>query len=96
MYACTGGVFYISTDGGVTFENSNANFDFSLYGQRTAIAVTPANANYVYVFANNGGANVGVFRSTNSGTSFTRRSNSSTITVDSAPICTILLWLQIM
>ncbi|MBK8142159.1 MAG: hypothetical protein IPK57_15120 [Chitinophagaceae bacterium] len=85
VYACTGGVFYISTDGGVTFENSNANFDFSLYGQRTAIAVTPANANYVYVFANNGGANVGVFRSTNSGTSFTRRSNSSTITVDSAP-----------
>ncbi|MBK8142624.1 MAG: hypothetical protein IPK57_17695 [Chitinophagaceae bacterium] len=32
VYACTAGTFYISTDGGVTFENSNANFDFHYSG----------------------------------------------------------------
>ncbi len=78
VYACTADIFFISDDGGASFEDSNANFDFSIAaGDRTAIAVTPANANYVFVFTNSGGINVGVYRSTNSGTSFTRRNTSA-------------------
>ncbi|MBL0067698.1 MAG: hypothetical protein IPP39_04140 [Chitinophagaceae bacterium] len=85
VYACTAGRFYISTDAGANFTASNLNFDFTISsGERTAIAVTPANANYVFVFTNNDGTNIGVFRSTNSGASFTRRNNSNTITSGTA------------
>lgn len=81
VYACTSGTFYISTDGGASFTNSNANFDVAIGScTRIAIAVTPINSNYVFVFASNGaGANKGVYRSTNSGVNFTQRTTDGTI-----------------
>lgn len=81
LYACTGNTFYISTDAGLNFTNANANFDVAIgSSSRIAIGVTPANANYVFVFASNGeGLNKGVYRSTNSGTSFTQRSTDGAI-----------------
>ncbi len=47
---------------------------------RTAIAVTPANAEYLYVLvSNNDDTFQGLFRSTNSGASFTLRNNETNI-----------------
>lgn len=85
VYAATNNNFFISTDGGGTFVNQDNNFDVAIgTASRIAIAVTPANANYVYVFAglNGGGGpdvNKGVYRSTNSGDNFTQRTTSSTL-----------------
>ena len=85
VYAATSGTFYMSTDGGATFVNSNANFDVSIGScTRIAIAVTPANSAYVYVFASldqGGGSydNKGVYRSTDAGANFTQRTSTNTI-----------------
>jgi photosystem II stability/assembly factor-like uncharacterized protein len=79
VYAATSENFYISINAGAGFTNQNNNFDIAIGdATRIAIAVTPANANYVYVFAgyspNSNDYNKGVYQSTNSGDAFTRRS----------------------
>lgn len=92
-YATVGGDFYRSTDGGATWIEI---LDFGgnpLLGPRVALAVSNANANYVYLLSGNApsgsvdscnqiGADQtfgGVFRSTNSGESFVRQCNSPNI-----------------
>lgn len=86
VYAATGSTFYISTDGGASFVNSNANFDVSIGScNRIAIAVTPVNSSYVFVFAsdNQGNGvyvNKGVYRSTDAGANFTQRNTSNSLT----------------
>ena len=85
VYAATGSTFYMSTDGGASFVNSNANFDVAIGTcSRIAIAVTPVNSSYVYVFAgqNLGNGvydNKGVYRSTDAGDNFTQRTSSNSI-----------------
>jgi hypothetical protein len=85
VYAATSNTFYMSTDGGATFVNSNANFDVAIGScSRIAIAVTPVNSSYVYVFAgqNLGSgvyANKGVYRSTDAGNNFTQRTTNNSL-----------------
>ena len=78
--------FFKSTDGGATF--SQVLISFMEDATRIEIAVTPANASYVYLLAgpgymesNNNTNNTfkGLFRSTNSGDNFTKQSDSPDI-----------------
>jgi len=79
VYAATGGAFYKSTNGGLTFTNITSGLPSSC--DRYEIAVTPANATYVYVVASNNSDDTykGLYRSTNSGTSFTTRSTTPNV-----------------
>jgi len=83
VYATTfstsgGSTFYRSTNGGLSF--SPSFFPFPTFGTtrlRMAIAVTSANSNIVYVSASKAGVNrvngfEGLYKSTNSGFSFTK------------------------
>lgn len=73
IYAATANSFYISNDGGGSFQNRNSNLDIPIdSSNRIALAVTPANPDYVYLFAAFQGylgnvINKGVYKSTNSG-----------------------------
>lgn len=83
IYAVTkgGGYFYKSTNTGTSFVNITSGLPASTIANRFAVAVTPANPNYVYVIAVNS-TNYGfqgLYRSTNSGTSFTTRSTTPEI-----------------
>lgn len=79
--------FYRSVDGGLTFTTDNTvtynPTDFTTGAQRIKIGVTPANSSYVYLLAGPGNVIAqtfkGVWRSTNSGASFTRRASSPDI-----------------
>ena len=68
-----GTTFRISTNGGATFVTVSAGIPTTGVN-RMAIAVTPANANYVYVLASNssGSGFQGFYRSINSATGFTQ------------------------
>ncbi|GIV40837.1 MAG: hypothetical protein KatS3mg034_0147 [Vicingaceae bacterium] len=77
VYACTD-QFYKSTNGGASFTLITSGLPSASASIRMAIAVTPANASYVYVLV---GSQTdygfyGFYRSTNSGTSFTLMANS--------------------
>ena len=81
VYAVTGSSFFKSTTGG----NTPASFvqtttGITPSGVRMCVSVTPADPNYVYVLnsASDNGYG-GVFRSTNSGTSFTSMSTTPNI-----------------
>ncbi len=77
VYATAGSYFYRSTDNGISFTKIT---DGITGGQRGAIAVTPANPDYVYFLQSNSSSGYkGVYRSTNSGVSFTTRSESPNI-----------------
>lgn len=82
VYASGLGSFVYSTNTGDTW-NTNATFDFALCaGGRVELAVTPDASNRVYLFAapgSGGSTFCGFYRSTNSGTSFTRLTNSPNI-----------------
>lgn len=67
IYACGNG-FYRSTDGGVSFSNISSGIVAS---ERMKLAVSPANTNYVYIVQKRGGGFGYLYRSTNSGGSFT-------------------------
>jgi PKD repeat protein len=78
VYAC-GTTFVKSTNGGMSFTTITSGVPTSV--NRLAIAVTPANPEYVYMV---GGKQTnssfqGLYRSTNSGTSFTLQSSSPNI-----------------
>lgn len=81
LYACTANSFYISNDGGGSFQLRNANLDIPIdSSSRMALAVSPANPNYVYLFSaftNSEGnvVNKGVYKSTNSGDNMIQFSN---------------------
>ncbi len=73
VYAATANTFYISNDAGGSFQNRNSNLNIPIdSASRIALAVTPGNPNYVYLFAafsdyDNNIINKGVYKSTNSG-----------------------------
>ena len=67
------GQFWRSTDAGVSWQNMTTGLP-SNGAKRGKIAVSPANANYVYVvFCDAEGSLYGVYRSTDSGQSFSER-----------------------
>jgi PKD repeat protein len=80
VYAC-GTTFWLSTNAGLTFTQITTGVPAVGGVGRLAIAVTPANINYVYILAanNTNSGFLGVYRSTNSGTSFTTRSTTPNI-----------------
>ncbi|MEL6823579.1 MAG: glycosyl hydrolase, partial [Calditrichota bacterium] len=79
VYAA-GRTFLRSTNGGDSFNQITQGVPPSVQVIRFAIAVTPANPNYVYILAGNQSAGfLGLYRSDNSGASFTTRSTSPNI-----------------
>jgi hypothetical protein len=78
VYAVTNGSLIKSTNGGASF--SGVTIASSLNVNRLSIAVTPANANYVYILCSNPSNGFGgLYRSTNSATSFSLMSSSPNI-----------------
>ncbi|MDX2173032.1 MAG: PKD domain-containing protein [Bacteroidota bacterium] len=70
--------FFLSTNGGNSFSTITSGLPSSSSNNRLAIAVTPANASYVYVVASassNSGF-LGFYQSTNSGVTFTSKATS--------------------
>jgi PKD repeat protein/photosystem II stability/assembly factor-like uncharacterized protein len=80
VYACTD-QFFKSTNGGLNFSQITTGLPGASAVNRASIAVSPANPNYVYIlFGDEGDSGYyGLYRSTNSGSSFTLRSNSPNI-----------------
>lgn len=76
VYAAGNGNFYRSSDTGLTFDMITNGIPG---GSRAAIAVTPANPSLVYVILTNGDSFKGLYRSTDSGLSFTVRSTTPNI-----------------
>lgn len=76
VYAANGGIFYRSIDNGVTFTQINNGLPG---GNRGAIAVSQANPAIVYFFITNSESFKGLYRSEDSGLSFTMRSNSPNV-----------------
>jgi PKD repeat protein len=77
VYAAAGADFYKSTNNGVSFTKITNGLTS---GQRGTIAVTAANPNYVYFLqSDNSSGFKGLYRSANSGDSFTERSSSPNI-----------------
>jgi len=79
IYATTD-QFYVSTNGGASFTQVTSGLPAANASNRMAIAVTPANANYVYVLSSDNSSGYGgVYRSTNSGSSFSTMSTTPNI-----------------
>ncbi|MGB0974522.1 MAG: VPS10 domain-containing protein [Flavobacteriaceae bacterium] len=66
-----------STDNGQSFSPITSGVPTG--AQRIALAVTPANPNYVYLLAGNGSGLMGIYRSTDSGLNYTTRTTSPNI-----------------
>ncbi len=83
MYATSSGAyFYKSTDGGLTFLRvDRAVAGLPTTANRIQIGITPANSNYIYLLYGDpvGSDFLGLYRSTNGGTSFTLRSNTPNV-----------------
>ncbi len=78
LYAVSSSTFYKSTDGGTNFSPSMTGLPAS--SSRLVIDVTPADDSYVYlVRAAAGSSYGGVYRSTDSGDSFTQMANNVNI-----------------
>ncbi len=77
VYATASGDFYRSTNGGTSFTQITSGLPTN--GQRLVIGVSPANTNYVYAVIGNSSGLVGVYRSTNSGVSFTTQATTPNI-----------------
>lgn len=74
VYLVTGSQFHKSTNSGLTFTRILNGIPTGI--GRMVLAVTPANADYVYILAiTNSAALSGVYRSVNSGNVFTKRDN---------------------
>lgn len=72
VYATTNNRFYKSTNTGDTFTNITTGLSAAASTNRMILDVTPADNTYVYVLSINGSnALNGIYRSTDSGTSFT-------------------------
>ncbi len=80
IYAC-GSSYYKSTDTGNSFNQVTSGVPASYSVNRLAIAVTPANPDYVYMLAGSSSNSgfYGLYRSTNSGTSFSTMSTTPNI-----------------
>jgi GEVED domain/Secretion system C-terminal sorting domain/Sortilin, neurotensin receptor 3,/Fibronectin type III domain len=80
IYAVNSTTFYKSSNGGDSFTTITSGLPDAATTGRVVIDVTPANANYVYVLAADRDGNFkGVYRSTNSGFSFTKTAESNNI-----------------
>ena len=79
IYTVTSSSFYRSTNGGTSFTQISSGLPGTDVS-RIVIGVTPANSAYIYlsIAANNNGFK-GLYRSTNSGTSFSLRNNTTDI-----------------
>ena len=78
IYAVKPSSFHKSTDGGTTFATITSGLPAS--SGRLVIDVTPANSAYVYVLsATTGNAFQGLYRSTDSGTTFAKTSSTTDI-----------------
>ncbi|MCX6287388.1 MAG: PKD domain-containing protein [Bacteroidetes bacterium] len=77
VYAIAGTSFYRSTDNGVSFVQITSGVPS---GQRSVMAVSAANPNYVYLVTSDGSSGFqGLYRSVNAGVDFTTRSTSPNI-----------------
>ncbi|WP_162919949.1 VPS10 domain-containing protein [Hanstruepera ponticola] len=76
VYA-SGTLFHKSTDGGSSFTQITSGVPSSV--QRIALAVSVDEPDWVYLLAGDGNGLVGVYRSTDSGTSFSTRSTTPNI-----------------
>ncbi|MEI7726369.1 MAG: choice-of-anchor J domain-containing protein, partial [Bacteroidota bacterium] len=82
VYAASLGNFFRSSDNGLSFIQITAGIPIIGYSteERGIIGVTSANPNYVYFLQSNGsGAFEGIYRSTDSGLTFTTRSTTPNI-----------------
>ncbi|WP_159778684.1 GEVED domain-containing protein [Flavobacterium sp. 9AF] len=81
IYAVTTSAFYKSTDAGTSFTQITSGLPTS--SGRLAIGVTPANENYVYLLSANTSSNSysfqGLYRSINSGDSFTKTTSTTDV-----------------
>ena len=66
--------YYRSTDNGQSWTQVTNGVPTGV--SRMALGTSPANPNYVYLFAGDGGGFDGMYRSTDSGLNFTQRSNT--------------------
>ncbi|WP_299709988.1 discoidin domain-containing protein [uncultured Tenacibaculum sp.] len=78
VYAC-GSSFYKSTNGGASFSRITSGLSRT---ERMKMAVTPANPNLVYLVQKRGSSFGYVYRSTNSGSSFSTRSSYQTVSTN--------------
>ncbi len=83
IYVVSSSGFYKSTNTGNSFSIVNSGLPTSSVN-RIAIAVTPADANYVYLLYSDGTSSnlygfKGLYRSTDSGTTFTKQSSSPNV-----------------
>ena len=76
VYAASNGTYFRSTDNGETFVQGATGLPG---GSRGAIAVSPDNPEIVYVFLTNSDSFKGLYRSEDSGLTFTERSTSPNI-----------------
>jgi len=83
VFMCTQSLFYKSTNGGNqnTFSNISSGLPGGAGIGRLSIAVTPDDTTYVYVLASDAGdaSFLGLYRSTNTGTSFSLRTNTPNV-----------------
>lgn len=83
VYATTNNRFYKSTNTGDSFTNITAGLSSAAQTGRLILDVTPADNNYVYVLSVKTGTNSyslnGIYRSTDSGSSFTQTSGATNI-----------------
>ena len=77
VYASANGLFYRSTNNGVSFTQITTGLGSSAY--RGAIAVTPANPDYVYFVVTTTTSFYGLVRSTDAGLTFSTRSTTPNI-----------------
>lgn len=76
VYASASGNFYRSINNGVSFTQISSGLTT---GYRGAIAVSPANPNYVYFWVTNSDSFKGLYRSTDAGLTFSVRSTTPNI-----------------
>lgn len=80
VYGTTSTQFFKSTNTGDTFTNITSGLSAAATTSRLILDVTPADNSYVYVLSiNTSSALNGIYRSTNSGVSFTKTSGTSDI-----------------
>ena len=77
IYAVTSSTFYKSSNAGTSFESITSGLPNS--SSRLTIDITPADANYVYVLSALSNSFQGVYKSTNSGTTFSQTAENEDI-----------------
>ncbi|WP_242202998.1 T9SS type A sorting domain-containing protein [Aestuariivivens insulae] len=82
LYAVTADAFYVSTDGGDTFTTSGFGSNLPASSNRLVIDVTPNNNSVVYVLSALNNNFQGLYKSTDSGVSFTQMAASTPSNVD--------------